>query len=283
MLLIWREGQHATSREGEDTMQNAVSAVRRPRLPGQTWEDEPVVEGPDVREQALAMVGHDLRTPLHAIRLTLALLLRSAELPEDTCRNLERIDRAAGRMLEMIASLIDFSERRFTGAVRVVPVPADLHEICRCAIDELLATAPGRRIDLEIAGDVRGTWDPARLAQVVSNLVANSLKHGCGHRPVRVWLRGDDDEVLLSVHNGGPAIAPERLSAMFQPFRARSEARDSSHARGLGLGLYIVKAIVDAHGGAVAVRSSDQHGTVFTVILPRGTPAPTLEEGRMHA
>lgn len=78
-----------------------------------------------------------------------------------------------------------------------------------------------------------------------------------------------DDEVVVSVHNRGPAIAPARLAAIFEPFRTGSSRRDTSHARGLGLGLYIVQVIVDAHGGTVAVRSSDEHGTTFTVTLPR--------------
>ena len=252
-------------------MPNAVSAVHHTHEAPFPGPDERVAGGSEARDEALAIVGHDLRTPLHTIRVTVALLRERGLLPEDACCNLERIDRAADRMLEMIASLVDFAESRFTGALRVARAPADLYEVCRGAIDELAATAPRRRVDLDVAGDVRGKWDPARLAQVVSNLVANALAHGGGSGPVKVSVRGEDDDVVLSVHNSGPAIAAERVAVLFQPFRAASKLRESRHERGLGLGLYIVKNIVTAHGGAVTVRSSDADGTVFTVRLPRAT------------
>ena len=85
--------------------------------------------------------------------------------------------------------------------------------------------------------------------------------------------------MVLSVHNDGPAIAPARLATLFQRFRAGEQSRDSSVARGLGLGLYIVKAIVDAHGGGITVLSSDQHGTVFTVSLPRAALGISRQPG----
>lgn len=196
------DGQGGQAHEGEDTMQNSSSAVPQPEersLPGAAGRRERLVEASKVRDEALAMVGHDLRTPPHTIRVTLKLLLKSGWVSEDACRKLEIIDRAADRMLEMIGSIIDFAESQFTGSLRVVPVPANLFEVGREAIDELIAAAPGRRVAVEVAGKVGGTWDPARLKQVVSNLVANALKHGGGRGPVKVSLRGYDDDVVLGV------------------------------------------------------------------------------------
>jgi signal transduction histidine kinase len=168
--------------------------------------------------------------------------------------------------------LVDFAEVRFAPDLCVAGVPCDLHDICRGAVDELRAAHLDRTIELDLDGDGRGTWDPVRMGQVVSNLVANALQHGAPCDPVKVSVSGDD-EVVVGVHNRGPAIAPARLAAIFEPFRTGRARRDPSHARGLGLGLYIVKVIVDAHGGTVAVRSSDEHGTTFTVTLPRATGA----------
>jgi PAS domain S-box-containing protein len=223
------------------------------------------------REQVMGILGHDLRSPLSAVRVLVTLLQRRADLSEPVRESLEEIDRAGKRMLEMIGTLLDFTESRFMGSLPTVPVPTDMHEVCRSVVEELLAMEAGRTIDLDLEGDGRGTWDPARMAQVVSNLVGNALKHGGRHGPVRVSVGGDEDEVVLRVENRGPAIAPELIPTLFEPFRRGSGSRDSSHARGLGLGLYIVRQIVNAHGGAISVRSTAEDGTAFTVRLPRGS------------
>lgn len=218
------------------------------------------------REQVMGVVGHDLRSPLAAVRALVTLLLRRDDLPEPVRRSLEEIDRAGRRMLEMTALLLDFTEGRFTGHLPIAPAPADLHEVCRGVVEELRAAAPGRTIALHLAGDGRGEWDAARLAQVVSNLVGNALEHGGRDGPVRVSVRGVGREVVLTVEDPGPGIAPEILPVLFEPFRRGARAGGSVHA---GLGLYIVRQIVDAHGGEIAVRSSPRRGATFTVRLPR--------------
>ncbi|HYX91553.1 MAG TPA: ATP-binding protein [Myxococcaceae bacterium] len=221
------------------------------------------------RERMLGILGHDLRNPLSAVRALASLLLEREDLPGDARESVEEIGRAGQRMLEMIETLLDFSKGRFQGGLPIAPVQADLHEVCRTAVDELLAAEPGRAIELQLDGNGRGIWDPARIAQVVSNLVANALEHGARHGTVRVSVGGDDEEAVLEVENQGPAISPELMAVMFQPFSRGSALRDASQARGLGLGLYIVSQIVSAHGGTIAVHSSEQRGTRFTVRLPR--------------
>ncbi len=219
------------------------------------------------REQMMGILGHDLRNPLSAVRALASLLLRREDLPEGVRDGLTEIGRAGQRMLEMIRTLLDFTESRFTGSLPIAPVPADLHELCRAVVGELRVAEPDRRIETELEGDGRGTWDPARLQQVVSNLVSNALKHGARHGSVRVRVCCDDDDVVLEVENEGPAIAPELMGVLFEPF-CRGSARDVSHARGLGLGLYIVREIVKAHGGVASADSADGT-TTFTVRLPR--------------
>ena len=133
------------------------------------------------REQMMGILGHDLRNPLSAVRALASILERREDLPQDVRECLTEIDRAGQRMLEMIGTLLDFTHSRFKGGMPIAPVPMDLDEVCRRVVDELLAAEPGRTIELDLAGDGRGTWDPARMAQVVSNLVANALEHGAKH------------------------------------------------------------------------------------------------------
>jgi signal transduction histidine kinase len=174
-------------------------------------------------------------------------------------------------MLEMIETLLDFTASRFTGSLPIAPVATDLHDVCRGVVRELRAAAPDRSIELALEGDGRGTWDPARLAQVVSNLVSNALQHGARHSPVRVYVAGDDTAALLAVENEGPAIAPELMRVLFEPFCRGPSVPGASRARGLGLGLYIARQLVHAHGGTIDVESTPERGTAFTVRLPRAS------------
>jgi PAS domain S-box-containing protein len=231
------------------------------------------------RDRMLGILGHDLRNPLAAVRTAATLLLRREGLDDDTRELAAAIDCSGKRMLEMIESLLDFSQTRFNGALPISPLPTDLHEVTRAVVDEVLAANPGRQIALTVNGDARGRWDPARMAQVVSNLVGNAIMYGAPREPVRVSLDGDADMLRLTVWNAGAPIPPELFPVLFEPFR-----RGATHGRGLGLGLYIVKQIVTAHGGEIDVHSTAENGTRFAVRIPRcGVVAhddePAREEG----
>jgi signal transduction histidine kinase len=125
---------------------------------------------------------------------------------------------------------------------------------------------------VEALGACEGCWDRSRLSQAVSNLAANALQHGDAKTPVTLRTQGTGDRVLLEVHNSGPAIAPADLSGIFEPFR-RSGKGNTGGNGSLGLGLYIVREIVTAHGGTIDVSSSADAGTTFRVNLPRSPPA----------
>jgi signal transduction histidine kinase len=225
------------------------------------------------REQVLAIVGHDLRNPLHAIRLSACGALRGAGLSDDTRRVLGRIDSAATRMVEMIGTLLDFAKSRFGAGLPISPEAMNLDDVVRQAVDELLATNPDRVIEVQLDASGRGRWDPGRMAQVVSNLVGNALTHGATTEPVRVSVSSDEAAVVLEVHNRGPVIPTELMPVLFEPFRRGLTSTKDSRLGGLGLGLYIVHQIVVAHGGTIAARSTAEAGTTFAVRLPRGERA----------
>jgi PAS domain S-box-containing protein len=226
---------------------------------------EELAEALAFRDRMLGILGHDLRNPASAVQMVAAALLKDGDQSERSRQGIVEIRRAAARMLEMIATLLDFSESRFKGALPISPVPMDLHEVTRAVVQEALAANPGRDVELAVRGDGGGRWDPARMGQVVSNLVVNAITYGAPAVPVRVSLDGDGEELRLRVWNGGAPIPPDLLPVLFEPFRRGGESR----GRGLGLGLYIVKQIVVAHGGDVDVQSTSGGGTTFAVRLPR--------------
>ena len=222
----------------------------------------------EFRDQMIGVLGHDLRGPLGGVYgWTQAMLAQ--QIGETERRAFVRIERSAKRMIEMIETLLDFAESRFRGHLGVRPADADLGEIARGVVEELLAANVGRVIRLDVEGRPRGPWDAARFAQVASNLIGNALKHGARDGIVEVALRVDDAGVVFEVHNDGTPIPNERIPELFEPFRAEAPRAGSSTQRGIGLGLYIVDQIVRAHGGSIEVTSTRELGTRFSVRLPR--------------
>lgn len=172
---------------------------------------------------------------------------------------------SAQRMERMIRDLLDVTQARLGGSLPLKRRPVDLQQVCDEAMIEIRVGEPGAVVRLQADGDLRGEWDPDRLAQVVSNLVGNAIQHGDG-TPVTLTVHADDDSVTLAVHNGGPPIPPDVLPFVFEPL-ARGHLESVRHS--IGLGLFIARVIVSAHGGHIEVSSSAGAGTTFTVALPK--------------
>ncbi|MBA2660895.1 MAG: GAF domain-containing sensor histidine kinase [Bradymonadaceae bacterium] len=212
----------------------------------------------------VAMLGHDLRNPLTAIQM-LAGVLRKIE-GERLAGPLDRILSSTDRMVRMVDQLLDLTRIRLAAGILIERSNVTLAEVCDQAIDEIRAAKPDKAaIQLEVQGDTSGCWDVDRLLQVVSNLVANAVEHAQAENPVLVHVAGNGDNVELRVYNRG-FISPQLIPVIFEPFHDEERRQK---AAGLGLGLFIVKHIVDAHGGTVRVASSQSEGTTFTVRLPR--------------
>ncbi len=215
------------------------------------------------RELFLATLGHDLRNPLNAITASLFYLRRQA--PEPLQHVVARMAGSSDRMARMINQLLDFTRSRLGGGIEVFPQPCDLRTVCRTVLDELEVQHAGR-FRFAPGDELFGEWDADRLAQVVSNLVGNALDHGSAAEPVEIRTHRDGDDAVLEVSNRGLEIPEAMRDAIFEPFR-RGTGEQRRPSRGLGLGLYISREIVRAHGGSIRVASGD--GRVrFVVHLP---------------
>lgn len=217
-----------------------------------------------LRDMFVAVLGHDLRNPLTAVSMAADMLGRAQDIPERHRNTIDRIVRSSTRMQRLISDVLDFTRGQLGGGIPLVPEDALLDEICQPVIDEIRQTHPNRAISLGLTGDMHGHWDVGRLSQVVSNLIGNAVQHATDGA-VRVRIDGTDDTTLtLAVTNTG-IISREILPRLFEPFQ-----RGDANSAGLGLGLYIVREVVRAHGGHVEARSDRLAGeTIFLVHLPR--------------
>jgi signal transduction histidine kinase len=139
------------------------------------------------------------------------------------------------------------------------------------AADEILAANPDSVLQVETTGDLRGNWDPARISQVITNLLGNAVQHGSARTTITISAKGEATSVVLRVRNRSPVIAASELPGIFGPFKRLrpGQPTDGGASNSLGLGLYIAERIVTAHGGTIEVESSEEIGTAFTVRLPR--------------
>ena len=216
------------------------------------------------RDQFVGILSHDLRTPLGAITAGAALLAHAAADDQRQSRIAARILNSAQRMERMIADLLDLTRTRLGGAIPLKAGPTDLQSVCEEVVLEIQATHPEAVVRFESRGDVTGHWDADRLAQLVSNLVGNAIEHGA-EAPVTLVASEAGERVRLTVHNNGDPIPPQARATLFEPL-----SRGTSHSpRNLGLGLFIARAIVIAHGGEIAVTSTAESRTTFEVALPR--------------
>ena len=222
------------------------------------------------KEMFIAILGHDLRTPLGAVITSSQFMLETGDLREPHLTLTTRIHRSATRMNEMVGDLLDFTRSRLGSGVPIVRADMDLATEAAHAVEEVLAAHPQSVIRLNASGDLRGKWDRGRLHQVLANLLGNAVQHGSATTPIDLTVNGQSSEIVLRVHNRGPAIASADLPALFSPFKRLSAGETAANpANSLGLGLYIVQQVVTAHGGTIDVRSSELTGTLFTVHLPR--------------
>jgi signal transduction histidine kinase len=229
------------------------------------------------KEMFLAVLGHDLRSPLGAVLMSSQFMLDSGGLVEPNLTLTGRIARCARRMNEMVDDLLDFTRTQLGSGVPIVRAPMDMAKLVRYAVDEIEAARPDRIFEISTSGDLCGDWDEARMGQVLANLLSNAAQHGAAERPISLQTLGERDELVIIVHNFGKAIPASEIFGIFSPFkRLKAGAPAERDSSNLGLGLFIADRIVQAHGGAIDVRSSAEDGTFFTIRLPRDPKAPIV-------
>ena len=225
------------------------------------------------RDTFLAILGHDLRSPLAAIANS-SLYLRSPGLlpPGAALDAAKRIDRSSAKMSAMIRDLLEYTRTRLGRAIPISPETVSMEQICALAFDEIRAAHPERIFKLETSGDLEGQFDSERLQQVLSNLLNNAVQHGARNQPITLSAYSEADRITVQVKNHGLRIPADQLQVIFNPLVQIPSGRvdeDSTPSTSLGLGLYIAHEIVAMHGGTMAAESSDAHGTVFSARLPR--------------
>ncbi|MHC8321321.1 PAS domain-containing sensor histidine kinase [Pseudomonas sp. GB2N2] len=216
-------------------------------------------------EQMVAIVSHDLKNPLTAIKMASDILGRNERTAKES-KLLGHISQSADRAERMIADLLDFALARVGSGIAVTPSSQDLHAFVSHSVDELRVAFPKAALLHRLFGCGSAFLDADRVQQIIGNLVANSVAYGDLQQPVTITSRVDADQAIVSVQNHGPVIPQALIDVLFEPMTRGTET--ASDVRSVGLGLFIVREIAKAHGGDVSVSSSVEDGTVFSVYFP---------------
>jgi signal transduction histidine kinase len=268
ITLVFAEGGRQYTQEdvvmGEQLGERAGAAIANARL-----YDE-ARRAVTLRDEFLSIAGHELRTPLAAISLHLQSMLRSPD-EMSMVRVRERITKLVGqseRLAALIEDLLDVT-KLMSGRVELEPRDLDLGALVKQCVERMRDEfdRAGTPLQLRLAA-VRGRWDRSRLDQVTTNLLSNALKYGRG-QPVSVDVALDDDFASLAVTDRGIGVAPEDHTRIFERFERAVSPRNFG---GFGLGLWIVRKLVEAHGGTISVTSALGAGATFTVTLPMASP-----------
>jgi signal transduction histidine kinase len=220
-------------------------------------------EAAELREQFIAVMGHDLRNPLAAIQAGITLL-ENQPSPERAALLLAQMRRSTDRMTGLIADVLDLARGQLGGGIALRRTLVPIEPIIDQVVTELASTHPDHVISAECSTDQRVHCDADRIAQLLSNLIGNALTHGTSAQPVRVLCSSQDGVFTLSVANGGQPIPPAAMEQLFQPFVRGKAAADRE---GLGLGLYIAAKIAAAHDGHLSVASTTEE-TRFSLQMP---------------
>jgi sigma-B regulation protein RsbU (phosphoserine phosphatase) len=220
----------------------------------------------ELREQFIAVLGHDLRNPLASIDAGTRMLLQE-ELSDRAQKIVALMQGSVSRMSDLIDNVLDFARGRLGGGIAVaLDAREPLEPVLQQVVDELRVGSPSRLIETSFAIDHKVYCDRSRIAQLASNLLGNALTHGAADTPIQFLASTTGEKLEISVVNGGDPIPPEAMNRLFHPF-FRGDVRDSP--QGLGLGLHIASEIAKAHDGTLVVASSPVE-TRFTFQMPLG-------------
>lgn len=217
-------------------------------------------------EQLIGIVSHDLRNPLSVIAMGARQLDQAGPSPA-ALKTVKRIGRAVDRAQWLIADMLDFTRARLGQTLTHALAPFDLHATVAGCIEELAPLHPGRTLEHVSEGEGPCSGDANRIVQMVGNLVTNAMAYGHADVAVTVTSRVEATSFSIRVHNGGEPIPLEQLPTLFEPLTRGKDSQNTG--RSIGLGLFIVREIMRAHGGTVTVASTAAEGTTFQAVFPR--------------
>ena len=216
----------------------------------------------------LGVLNHELRTSVASILMSAQVLTHRSTPGSPEAKAAQRILRSCEQLRQTLDALSDFTTVRLGAHLEIDRVRDDMGVLCRQALDAFARVDPERRIRLTSDGDLGGDWDQARIREAIGALIGNAARFASRGSPVTIAVDGHAaDEITVTVHGDGTPIDVETLQTIFDPI-ARVESENATYA-GLGLGLFMVRKVVDAHGGRVSVEAAPGLGTTFTVVLPR--------------
>ncbi len=221
------------------------------------------------RNLFLGVLGHDLRNPIGAASMAAQWMARSGTSDPKQAKVVAEMVLTTDRATRILDDLLDLTRSSFGTGIPVEKAKMDMARLCHQIADELRGINAGQIIEVTHQGDATGLWDAARMGQVLSNLMGNAIQYSEASGAVTAAISGLDPEgVVVTVHNFGPPIPPENQKIIFQSWM-RGQEVSAEHGTHLGLGLYIARLIVEAHGGEIDVTSDQKSGTTFTLRLPR--------------
>ncbi|MGI4718639.1 MAG: ATP-binding protein [Janthinobacterium lividum] len=229
----------------------------------------------------LAILGHDLRNPLGTVFTGSSVLMQATDIPSRYVLVATRMFNSAKRMRRLIDDLIDFTRTHLGPGIPIRVKHGNLAAVCEQVVDELRTFHPERQIELQCPQQLDASFDDSRISQLLSNLIGNAIQYGDPEVPARVRMTESADGIVVTVNNHGAPIPPDKFVGIFDPMVriAAHSSTDPMERSSLGIGLFISREIVHAHGGTLGVASNAEDGTTFTVTLPRfaadsGAPSP---------
>ncbi|MDB5930836.1 MAG: two-component sensor histidine kinase [Polaromonas sp.] len=226
------------------------------------------------RELFLAILGHDLRSPLATMAIAGNLLTHPQLPPEQIVPTGVRVKRSALLMNRMVDDLLGYTRTQLDSGMPIAPHDCDIREICESAVEDAHSTHQATVFKLTASGQLKGYFDDVRLHQLFTNLLVNAAQYGAKDSPVLIDASGQADGITVRVTNYGAVIPQASLQSIFKPLvQLPSEMEQDTRPRtSLGLGLFVAREITLVHGGSIDVRSNAAEGTTFTVELPRKQP-----------
>lgn len=260
---------------------SALSLLTFLDLTGQRLAEVELKDAVESRDEFFSVATHELKDPLFSLQLSIQLLRHAAErqgpVPAHVLQHLDVSERQVMRLGRLIDNMLDFA-RIANGRFELDLEPLDLCDLAHQVVGRFQgqATSSGTSVFAEPCPPVVGRFDRLKLEQVLANLLSNAIKYGAG-RPVSVRVRSEGEWAVVEVQDAGAGIAPEDQARIFERFQRASKGHKRAS---LGLGLYIVRSMVEAHGGSVQVRSQPGHGSTFTVRIPwRAGPREAASAG----